>query len=574
MKKRLLTLILVFICPILLFANYQKYYEVSSLEWRLVSWLTKYAGVTGPSSNGPVTGYQLKDAIDRAEKKLGKDNEYIIEAREALAGPEPVIGERDSGYGFFRVAVTPEVFLQTNGIEPGTFDGGNTIYDSDWFIGNSQDRSPIFDIGTEFGVKDIAYATFDYNYTRSYYIPGIWGNNFSHNISLNHTENYPYRAGISVGNENLSFIAAKAGVSMGEGYTGNTAIGDNFDYQEFIKAGFFSPNIGLFLNITNFDSSHDSSIQNPYEFSYPTFSEYLQLRHSMTVDFNIFDRGLFTFSLINLLDTTSSFDLRMINPLYVLHNMFNYKERTIFESNNMLYFSFSIPIVPKVAAHVQCTIDQSQSPMEMDGVTGYIDPNAFSLLFNLSYSDVAKKGKYEVFGEVVYNSPCMYLNQKYFGEDGRITAEIPASSPVYEWSQDYLVGYMNQNENNGNAGWSGYYYGPDSIVAALGGTYWGERYNVSGRVLYMAHGEKGRGDKAENYTFDGYNTADTVSDYSLSGVIEHSFVVSLEGEYYFCDYFSIHSGFAYSRQWNYRNQEGEDRNNLQCVLGFKVKAGV
>ncbi|MGN1189921.1 MAG: hypothetical protein ACI4SL_05950, partial [Candidatus Ornithospirochaeta sp.] len=379
---------------------------------------------------------------------------------------------------------------------------------------------------------------------------------------------------VSVGNDNLSFIAAKAGVSMGEGYTGNTAIGDNFDYQEFVKAGFFSPNIGVFLNITSFDSSHSSSIQNPYEFSYPTFSEYFQLRHSMSFDFNIFDRGLFSFSLINLLDTTSSFDLRMVNPFYVLHNMFNYKEGTIFESNNMLYFSLSIPIVPKVSVHFQCTIDQSQSPMEMDSVTEYIDPNAFSLLLNLSYSDAARNGRYELFGEVVYNSPCMYLNQKYFGVDDRITAEIPVSSPVYAWSQDYLVGYMNQNDNNGNAGWSGYYYGPDSIVTAIGGTYWGGNYELSGRVFYMAHGEKGRGDKAENYTFDGFNTVDTVSNYLLSGIVEHSLVLSLEGDYSFSDYLSIHTGFAYSHQWNYRNQKGENRDNFQCILGFKVKAGV
>ena len=574
MKKRLLTLILVFICPILLFANYQKYYEVSSLEWRLVSWLTKYAGVTGPSSNGPVTGYQLKDAIDRAEKKLGKDNEYIIEAREALAGPEPVIGERDSGYGFFRVAVTPEVYLQTNGIEPGTFDGGNTIYDSDWFVGDSQERSPLFDIEIEFGVKDIAYATFDYNFTRSYYASDTWSKNFLHNISFDHTENYPYRAGISIGNENLSFIAAKAGVSMGEGYTGNTAIGDNFDYQEFVKAGFFSPNVSLFLNITNFDSSHSRDIQNPFKFSYPAFSEYLQLRHCVSMDINILDRGLFSVSLINLLDTTSSFDLRMINPLYILHNMFNNKERTIFESNNMLFVSLSIPIVPKVSAHFQYTMDQSQSKKEIESVTEYIDPNAFSLLFNLSYSDSTRSGRYELVGEVVYNSPCMYLNQKYFKDGDRITDIIPLSDPVYAWSQDFLVGYFNQNETNGNAGWSGYYHGPDSIVTAIGGTYCGGKYELSGRIFYMAHGEKGRGDKAENYTFDGYNTADTVSDYSLSGIIEHSLVLSLEGDYSFSDYLSIHSGFAYSYQWNYRNQKGENRNNLQCVLGFKVKAGV
>ena len=574
MKKRLLVFFLIFLCSTLLFADYQKYYEVSSPEWRLVSWVTKYAGVTGPSSNGPVTGFQLLDAISRAEKKLGESNVYIVEAKKLLDGGEPLIGDKDSGYISLFASISPEMYLETNGAAPETFNGKNTIYDSYWYVADSQKRAPIFDIGIDFGIKDLVFATFDYNFTRSYYESGIWDKNFFHNVSTDHTENYPFRSGISIGNDNLSFIAAKAGVSMGEGYTGNTAIGDNFDYQEFIKAGFFSPNIALFLNITNFDSSHSRSIDNPFEFSYPTFSEYVQLRHAVSLDFNLFDYGLFSFSLINLLDTTSSFDLRMINPFYILHNMFNYKEGTIFESNNMLSFSFSIPIVEKLAMHFQCTIDQSQTKGEVESVTGHIDPNAFSLLLNFSYSGVISKGRYELFGEAVYNSPCMYLNQKYFDKGDRITDVIPPSNPLYAWSQDYLLGYMNQNERNGDAGWSGYFYGPDSIVFAFGGTYWGDKLDLSGRVMYMAHGEKGRGDKAENYTFEGFNTKDTVSDYSLFGVIEHNLILSIEGDYRLSQYLSIHSGFAYSHQWNFMNQDGVARDNLQCVFGFKLKVNI
>ena len=90
----------------------------------------------------------------------------------------------------------------------------------------------------------------------------------------------------------------------------------------------------------------------------------------------------------------------------------------------------------------------------------------------------------------------------------------------------------------------------------------------------MAHGEKGRGDKAENYTFEGFNTADTARDYSLSGIVEHSFIFSFEGSYAFCDYFSIRSGLAYSHQWNFRNQKGLERDNIQCVFGLSFKLGV
>lgn len=575
MIKKFLVLLLFIAFPVLLFANYQKYYEVSSKEWKIVSWVTKYAGVTGPSSNGPITGYQLSDAIDRAENILGKGNTHIIEARKSIEGPEILLGSKDSGYINLFASINPEVYLQTNGIDPLFFEGGNTIFDYDWYIADSKHRSPIIDLGFELGAKDIFYGDFVYNFTRAYYESDVWNRNLLNNASTYHTENYPFRSGISIGNRNLSFIAAKAGVSMGEGYTGNTAIGDNFDYQEFIKASFFSPNVGLFINITNFDSSHSKEVTSPYEFLYASFSGYLQLRHNVSMEFNLFNRGLISVSLINLLDTTSSFDLRMVNPFYILHNMFNYTEGTIFESNNMLSLSFTIPIVSKLSAHFQFTLDQSQTEKELDSIgERNIDPNAFSFLTNISKVGCLKTGRYELFLESVYNSPCMYLNQKYYKSDGTITAKIPESDPLYAWSQDYLLGYKNQNKGNGDAGWSGYYYGPDSFVFALGGSYWGERFEFSGRAFYMAHGEKGRGDKAENYTFEGFNTADTARDYSLSGIVEHSFIFSFEGSYAFCDYFSIRSGLAYSHQWNFRNQKGLERDNIQCVFGLSFKLGV
>ena len=65
--------------------------------------------------------------------------------------------------------------------------------------------------------------------------------------------------------------------------------------------------------------------------------------------------------------------------------MFNYKRDTIFESNNMMAISLSLPIVPRVAMHFQFTLDQSQSKKELSSAE-YIDPNAFSVLFNLSFS--------------------------------------------------------------------------------------------------------------------------------------------------------------------------------------------
>lgn len=48
------------------------------------------------------------------------------------------------------------------------------------------------------------------------------------------------------------------GTSPWEGYTGNTAIGDNYEYQEFMKLGFYTKRTSVFLTLTNFDSSRDT----------------------------------------------------------------------------------------------------------------------------------------------------------------------------------------------------------------------------------------------------------------------------------------------------------------------------
>ena len=73
MKKCFLCVFIV-CCMVLvpMFANAQKYYSISSQEWQLVNQLCHYAGVAGPSSNGPVTQAQLELALERAERYMSK----------------------------------------------------------------------------------------------------------------------------------------------------------------------------------------------------------------------------------------------------------------------------------------------------------------------------------------------------------------------------------------------------------------------------------------------------------------------------------------------------------------------
>ena len=142
------------------------------------------------------------------------------------------------------------------------------------------------------------------------------------------------------------------------------------------------------------------------------------------------------------------------------------------------------------------------------------------------------------------------------------------------WSQDFLLGY-NRTESygyNADMAFSGYIYGPDAIVFALGGEYYiPEKVKVSSSILYMMHGEKGRGFSINNYNFSGLDTLETINVMSPTGVVEHTLVAKVEGDYIINDYVSIYGGAAFSSFWNYRNVEGKDFTNLQTALGVKLK---
>ena len=217
------------------------------------------------------------------------------------------------------------------------------------------------------------------------------------------------------------------------------------------------------------------------------------------------------------------------------------------------------------------TMDQFQITGEADGYTesfGYTDPNAFSGLINISYTDVIKDGIRKIYFEAVYTAPGMYLNQKYY-DNGRITQHIK-EEPC--WSQDFLLGYS-RTESSGkdDMAFSGYIYGPDAIVLALGVEYYiPKKLDITSRVLYMAHGEKGRGTSINNYNFSGLDSKETINNLSPTGVVEHTFAFSAECDWTLSEFVSLYGGAAYSYRWNYRNEKERNVGNLQTAFGVKL----
>ena len=587
MVRKFVLLIFVICCVVLPLSSHEsEYYPVSSEEWRLVDDICRLSGVTGPSSFGPVTGRQLLLALERAEKK-GASPSLLDKAREMIYAYDGLY-EDDLGSIALEVELNLEGYYQTNGDELTVPSFG---YDNEWFVRNYRERPSTISLKLESTVGDHFYSRFVMPAREKQIIDDFYWNDAFHFLGQAKImeQNFPYDAGISLSSDNLSLITGRGKVSQGEGFTGNTAVGDNYDYQEFLKLGANTRNTGFFLTLTNFDSSRqaiaDSGhlVTEPWKVQNAKFSGYRELRHSAGYEASIFDKVKVSLSFVTLLDTDTAFDFRYLNPFMVMHSYFNYHEDTVLEANNIISLDLSFAIAKGLRLYFQFSMDQIQFSGEAKGYANdylYVDPNAYAALLNISWSKDIEDGILTLFGEAVYTSPAMYLNQKYYDDEnvtqykGKIENGQYTSSFEPCWSQDFLLGY-NRTESygyNADMAFSGYIYGPDAIVFALGGEYYiPEKLNISSSLFYMMHGEKGRGFSIENYNFSGLDTLETINVMSPTGVVEHTLVAKVEGDYIINDYVSIYGGAAFSSFWNYRNVEGKDFTNLQTALGVKLK---
>ena len=587
MVRKLVLLLLMISCIVLpLLSHESEYYPISSAEWKMVDDICRLSGVTGPSSFGPVTGRQLLLALERAEKK-GASPSLLEKAREMIYAYDGLY-EDDLGSIALEVELNLEGYYQTNGDELSRPSFG---YDNEWFVRNYRERPSTISLRRESTVGNHFYSRFVMPAREKQIIDDFYWNDKFHFLgqTKNLEQNFPYDAGVSFSSNNLSLITGRGKVSQGEGFTGNTAIGDNYDYQEFLKLGANTRNTGFFLTLTTFDSSRNDNnraygeIGAPYLVLDSSFSGYRELRHSAGYEASVFDKVKVSLSFVTLLDTDTAFDFRYLNPFMVMHSYFNYHEDTVLEANNIISIDLSFAIARGLRLYFQFSMDQIQFSGEAKGYANdylYVDPNAYAALLNISWSKDIKDGILTLFGEAVYTSPAMYLNQKYYDDEnvtqykGKIENGQYTSSFEPCWSQDFLLGY-NRTESygyNADMAFSGYIYGPDAIVFALGGEYYiPEKLKISSSLFYMVHGEKGRGFSIENYNFSGLDTLETINVMSPTGVVEHTLVAKVEGDYIINDYVSIYGGAAFSSFWNYRNVEGKDFTNLQTALGVKLK---
>ena len=513
--------------------------------YKRVDNLCRIASVTGPSSFSPMTGRALEIALDRIDRnKLNS-----TEAAELDYLYSVVSGETDYLYeeDFFKMDLKLGTNIQFNianykdfdfndsenkdrrneqmipyryedaalSLTPELYFGKNVFMESDFALKNNDHH--MFE--SSFGWLLTDYNGFSF---------------FGSKYATAYAPELPYRAGIAFSNDYFNFIVGRYPHSIGSGITGNLIIGDNFIYQEISNLSFVSNLFTYNMSITRFDQQTEPDANNITTMSRNEFRGDQQFRVNHRFDINLFNKVRFAVDMATIYNSTYGFDVRFFYPFVIGHNYYNYDnyvEKKIFdEANNLMGFTLEATPIRGLSLSVQFALDQFQTFFEDKTSV----PSAYAVLANIKYTTTMGNGTFNTWIEGVYTNPYIYLNGK-LDDKGN-----------YDYNLDYIVGYHVQYVSD--IGYSGYQFGPDSLVLSLGCTYDAfTNWNIGGSLMYKASGYKGfkyhvsdvkttNIDMSNAYFEKDYK--DRVTDFLSTGWknAEHLIQVKVNGGYEFTNY--------------------------------------
>ena len=587
MKKLILRAVLFIISFSMLTAsNRQTVYTTRDEEYLRVEELCRRAGVIGPSSFSPMPARALLIAMERIDiSALSEEDRNEYEELYTILTDDKYTFRDDYFEVDFNAAANLGVNLAPyNDFRYDNSDSMLPDYDKreDTLIPYRYE-DPLFALGLkmDFGEHIALEARLDLksNHLRMYEstLGGIF--TFLPDAKQGLAAEIPFRAGGSFGNDYFNFIIGRFPHSAGNGVTGNLIIGDNFNYQEVMLASLQSNHFTYNISITRFDQQ-DIATNNAGSAYYTDFSRHefdgmQQFRINHRFDVTLFDKVRLALNLATIYNSHYGFDFRFFYPFVLGHNYYNYANKTYLdeydEANNIMSIEVEWALTEGLTFSSQLAMDQMQTPIE-DSTSL---PSAFGLLANLKYSTNTESGTVTGWFETVYTNPYLYLNGKY--KAGTIAPE--------SFNLDYIVGYNMQYMDD--FGYSGYIYGPDTIVFSLGCHYKDreDRFELGGDILYRVKGQKGLKHNTcksnETHIDMGDAVIENNSDEFMDNIwapsggwknAEHMIKVAVSGKYNFTpqpwgqvSLYSMLGAFTYV---NY-NHEGDDRFVPQFTFGAK-----
>ena len=547
MNRKLLTVIILLVIGVCLFAGNQKLYDAFSPEYKDVATLCRVSGVLGPSSATPITADELKMAIERIDiNKL--DSHY----KALLDSVNQELKSNDDFSFDYDLAISPQIFYSKD---------YEKIEQKEFFI-PFNDQDPLVYFGLEFEYGDSAFfeTSFELMNTSSIVdksnddkiIPGIPLSSFgflvdyrnnSFNTILNNCSvpvygETPSVARGAIGGRWMNVVIGRTRQQMGSSRTANLVVGDNYLFQEAMDFSFFAEPFTYSLNLTHFDLQDSNGIVEHTRYSGPK----QQIRIMHRFDAALIDNFRVALNLGNIIYTDNPFDIRYLFPVFMSHNLYNYQEYPETtsakhdEANNIIGVEFEYIPLPRLELHVQLVVDQFKTFIEQ----GSSYPNAIGGMIGASYLKSFEDFGVDFWAEAIYTSPVLYLNYKT--TDGKI-----------DYNYDWALGYW-RRDTRGDLEWAGYKGGPGVIALTLGSDFDFYKKNI---------------ELKSNITIKVSNDR-AYTDQLITPISKKYLYLQWDNivNWYYTEKLSIYGGLSVQGRWDLMNNT-EFRFLPQCAFGFK-----
>ena len=557
MLKKTAAVVLVALCLCsALFAD-QRTYDYDDWEYRVIDYIAQVAGVTGPHDTTPVTGSALSSSLQRIDREtLPAGVKELYDDVLGKVGVPDMLYRSKTMFFDFGLPISPEIYLKV----------GDDAKRSDWYQGYDE-RAALATLSFEFGWSEYVYGKLEFPIkVRLRESEAPFNDLFSQNIFLPgagdmYQRVMPFDAGVSLGNSFMNFFLGRGQLNMGKGFTGNLFVADNFQFQDFAKLSFYDDFFSYDFTYTHFDQENpitsDTTVNSIPKWSRMNGPHQSRITHSYA--FDIFDKVTLTLREGAILQTESAFDLRMFNPFIFLHNWQGFEPESGYWANNYAALDLTAALGGGFRMNLQLVIDQIQLSSEVEASEendkSPLFPNALGALVNLSRVEALENSFWENHMEIVYTSPYLYLNN--IGEGNE--------------NMDMILGYYLAFSSD--LSYTGYQYGPDSIVFSYGGNWlaYDGSFDLTYELMYRLHGDRGiRYSSGQNQIPHSETGKDHLYDFGLTGVIEHTFLANIGVTYSPHRAFSISTGLTYQVKLNYDNIEGDSWQNLQWTVGFTI----
>lgn len=548
MMKLLVTIVLLISIISGVFGYSMDLYSIDSQEWKVASALCIANGVLPPSSVSPCTEEEILYALSTIPpSKLDVDERSMLEALYATFDSDRVLESEsvaiDSG-----IVVSPEMYAQTSKLSK-QLDYAFDI----------KDMNPFLDISIDFYLYDNLLMFADYLFIS----PGLksqfdslFGSNMDSLMDFQHEG--IFNSGLVAGNKYIYGGIFRTRQSMGYGMTGNLMVADNFSRQDYARFHLNSKWFDYTLNLTHFDQSKPSFSTTDIQMDDTKFNGMHQIQGVHRFEGKFFDKVRVVFQEGMMLNSSSAFDFRLLNPFIYFHGLYNFSESIDYdpgknsdEANNYISLELGWILYPHIALNLQLLADQIQIGGEKYSPTAC--PQAFGGILNIESPWGIGSHYLNSWYESVLIMPYTYLNRK----------ELENSA--FDTNLDMITGYHNSNQDE--IGYAGYRYGGDSIVNAFGmelGKL--DLYQFGFSFTYLIHGKYGYGyssiipERGESH----------LNDMMLIGVgfsgAEHRLITELEGVWYPIDGLEVGANITLLQVFNHLCHKDE---NVSDVM-FKV----